>query len=104
MFQQVKNLKKQQLEWLALATDEGATYDTVVELDTSEIEPFVTWGTNPSMGSGITNNVPYSSDFESESDKEALKNALEYMGLEEGMPLHQSTFNMFLLVHVRMHG
>ncbi|MHA6258856.1 3-isopropylmalate dehydratase large subunit [Sporosarcina sp. CAU 1771] len=74
-------------EWLALATDEGATYDTTVELDTSEIEPFVTWGTNPSMGSGITNNVPHSSDFESESDKEALKKALAYMGLEEGMPL-----------------
>ena len=60
-------------EWLALATDEGATYDTVVEIDASEIEPFVTWGTNPSMGSGITNHVPYTSDFESESDKEALK-------------------------------
>lgn len=74
-------------EWLALASDEGATYDKVVELDTSEIEPFVTWGTNPSMGSGITNHVPYASDFEEESDKEALKKALAYMGLEEGMPL-----------------
>ncbi|MCZ2257415.1 3-isopropylmalate dehydratase large subunit [Sporosarcina sp. G11-34] len=82
-----EDFEKEAAQWLALATDEDATYDTVVELDTSEIEPFVTWGTNPSMGSGITKNVPYSSDFESESDKESLKNALEYMGLEEGMPL-----------------
>ena len=31
----------------------------VVEIDANEIEPFVTWGTNPSMGSGITSHVPY---------------------------------------------
>ncbi len=74
-------------QWLALASDEGATYDTTVEIDANEIEPFVTWGTNPSMGSGITASVPYATDFESESDKEALKKALAYMGLEEGVPL-----------------
>ncbi|MCG7336519.1 3-isopropylmalate dehydratase large subunit [Sporosarcina sp. ACRSM] len=74
-------------KWLALASDEGATYDITVELDANEIEPFVTWGTNPSMGSGITSHVPYASEFESESDKEALKKALAYMGLEEGAPL-----------------
>ncbi|QUW21045.1 3-isopropylmalate dehydratase large subunit [Sporosarcina sp. Marseille-Q4063] len=74
-------------QWLSYATDEGAQYDKVVEIDANEIEPFVTWGTNPSMGSGISSSVPYASDFSSESDKESLKNALEYMGLEEGMPL-----------------
>ena len=74
-------------EWLALATDEGATYDTVLEIDTSEIEPFVTWGTNPSMGSGILSSVPRESDYESQSDREALKKALAYMDLEEGQPL-----------------
>jgi len=73
--------------WLSLATDEGAAYDTILEMNADEIEPFVTWGTNPSMGSGISANVPYAKDFESESDKEALKQALTYMGLEEGVPL-----------------
>lgn len=73
--------------WLALASDEDATYDTVIEIDAASIEPFVTWGTNPAMGSGITAHVPYAKDFEDESDKEALKKALAYMGLEEGMPL-----------------
>ncbi|CAM3252172.1 3-isopropylmalate dehydratase large subunit [Filibacter tadaridae] len=74
-------------KWLALATDEGANYDTVVEIAANEIEPFVTWGTNPSMGSGISSHVPYAADFDSESDKEALKKALVYMGLQEGAPL-----------------
>lgn len=74
-------------EWLELATDEGAQYDKVVEIDANEIEPFVTWGTNPSMGSGITNRVPSVDDYTSASDKEALKKALDYMGLEEGIPL-----------------
>ena len=74
-------------EWRALATDEGATYDTVLELDADEVEPFVTWGTNPSMGSGISSLVPSTADYTSTSDKEALTKALAYMGLEEGAPL-----------------
>lgn len=74
-------------EWLALATDEDATYDTVVELDADEIEPFVTWGTNPSMGTGISNRVPSSSDYDSELEKESFTKAIDYMGLEENTPL-----------------
>lgn len=74
-------------EWLSLATDEDATYDRVIEIDATEIEPFVTWGTNPSMGSGISSNVPVAADFNSESDKEALRKALQYMDLNEGEPL-----------------
>ncbi|MDW0116863.1 3-isopropylmalate dehydratase large subunit [Sporosarcina thermotolerans] len=74
-------------KWFALATDEGAVYDTVLEVNAEEIEPFVTWGTNPSMGSGISATVPTVADFVNESDKEALKKALTYMGLEQGTPL-----------------
>ncbi len=74
-------------DWLALATDEGAVYDTVVEIDADEIEPFVTWGTNPSMGSGISNRVPSTNDYSTEIEKETLTKALDYMGLEENMPL-----------------
>lgn len=74
-------------QWISLATDEGAKYDTVLEINADEIEPFITWGTNPSMGSGISSQVPSAVDYENESDKEALKKALAYMGLEEGTPL-----------------
>lgn len=73
--------------WLDLATDAGATYDTVLEIDANEIEPFVTWGTNPSMGTGISKHVPRAEDYASDSDKEALKKALAYMDLEEGAPM-----------------
>ncbi|WP_432354528.1 3-isopropylmalate dehydratase large subunit [Sporosarcina sp. A2] len=73
--------------WLALATDDGAVYDTTRTLDATEIEPYVTWGTNPAMGTGISGHVPFASDYASPSDQEALKKAVAYMGLQEGMPL-----------------
>ncbi|HLQ73406.1 MAG TPA: 3-isopropylmalate dehydratase large subunit [Bacillota bacterium] len=76
-------------EWLALATDEDAVYDAVVELDASKIEPYVTWGTNPSMGSNITERVPSLDDMKTETDRAALRDALEYMDLEENMPLEE---------------
>lgn len=73
--------------WLSLASDAECAYDVVLEIDAEEIEPIVTWGTNPSMGTGITKNVPSVEDFETESDKAALRKALTYMGLEEGQPI-----------------
>src|SRR5690606_18545018 len=73
--------------WLALATDEGAAYDVTRTIHADEISPFVTWGTNPSMGSGIAEHVPYAKDYKDPADQEALKQALAYMQLEEGAPL-----------------
>ncbi len=74
-------------EWLALRTDEGATYDTTLVIHADEISPFVTWGTNPSMGSGVHESVPKKEDFDDVSDRDALEKALEYMDLEEGQAL-----------------
>lgn len=73
--------------WLSLASDEGCKYDVTLELPAEEIEPIVTWGTNPSMGTGVSNKVPSSDDFSAESDKQALKKALAYMDLQEGQPI-----------------
>jgi len=73
--------------WLSLASDDDATYDTVRIIQAEEIEPIITWGTNPSMGSGVSSNVPTQAEYEDESDKAALRKALAYMGLEEGQPL-----------------
>ncbi|MGA3602986.1 3-isopropylmalate dehydratase large subunit [Lysinibacillus agricola] len=73
--------------WLSLASDEDATYDTVRIIQAEEIEPIITWGTNPSMGSGVSSNVPTQADYVDESDKAALQKALAYMGLKEGQPL-----------------
>ncbi|PPA72184.1 3-isopropylmalate dehydratase large subunit [Jeotgalibacillus proteolyticus] len=74
-------------KWLNYASDEGAVYDKTLEIHTDEIEPFVTWGTNPSMGSGISSSIPYATDYQESSEQQELKQALKYMDLEEGTPL-----------------
>jgi len=71
-------------EWKALRTDPGATFDKEVTFDISDLEPQVTWGTNPGMGTGVTGVIPDPDDFESEVDRKAAKQALEYMGLKPG--------------------
>ncbi|MDM5234049.1 3-isopropylmalate dehydratase large subunit [Lysinibacillus pakistanensis] len=73
--------------WVSLASDEDATYDTVRIIKAEEIEPIITWGTNPSMGTGVSGTVPTQADYKDESDKAALRKALAYMGLKEGQPL-----------------
>lgn len=71
-------------EWLALATDEGATYDKTLTIDASEIEPQVTWGTNPGMGAPISGRTPIIAESD---DPRGVELALEYMGLEENQPI-----------------
>ncbi|SDH35445.1 3-isopropylmalate dehydratase, large subunit [Alteribacillus persepolensis] len=71
-------------EWKALATDEGAQYDAVVEIDSSEIEPMVTWGTNPSQGVGVGGSVPSPEEADSSAGRKAIEQSLEYMDLKPG--------------------
>ncbi|MEM0349398.1 MAG: 3-isopropylmalate dehydratase large subunit [Candidatus Caldarchaeum sp.] len=71
--------------WRTLKTDPGAKYDTVHTFDVSRIEPQVTWGTNPAMTVGVTENVPSPDDFDDPADRKAVERALQYMGLEPGM-------------------
>ncbi|HHY72802.1 MAG TPA: 3-isopropylmalate dehydratase large subunit [Bacillus bacterium] len=84
---QGEEFEKAAEKWLALATDEGATYDQSVTMIGEEIAPQVTWGTNPSMGISVNATVPSPEDFENESDQKAVRQALEYMGLEPGVPM-----------------
>lgn len=71
-------------QWLALATDDGAVYDKTITIAANEIEPQVTWGTNPGMGAPVSGSTPSLDEVE---DKEGLKRALEYMGLSENQPI-----------------
>lgn len=73
--------------WLSLASDTDCSYDVVLEIGTDEIEPIVTWGTNPAMGVGVSKTVPTNTDYDNESDKYALQKALEYMDLKEGQKI-----------------
>ncbi|MBM7663844.1 3-isopropylmalate/(R)-2-methylmalate dehydratase large subunit [Solibacillus kalamii] len=73
--------------WLSLASDADATYDVVLEIDAQEIEPIVTWGTNPAMGVGVSKTVPTAADYNNETDRSALNKALKYMDLQEGQKI-----------------
>ena len=70
--------------WRTLRTDEGAAFDSVIEIDAGEIEPYVTWGTSPGMSATIGGAVPSLSDARDDSERRSFENALKYMGLEEG--------------------
>ncbi len=73
--------------WRSLPTDEGATYDKSVTLDASELEPMITYGTNPGMGMKITGRVPDPDRLSDANQKAALHKALAYMGLQPGQSL-----------------
>ena len=70
--------------WKTLRTDDDATFDAEVFLDADELEPFVTWGTNPGQGVSLSDVVPHPEECGDENEKAAAQRALEYMGLEAG--------------------
>lgn len=76
-------------EWDTLSTDEGAHFDAEVFLNADELEPFVTWGTNPGQGVSLSAKVPAPEDFEDENARAACERALSYMGLEAGTPMKE---------------
>ncbi len=69
--------------WKSMASDADAEYDDVVEIDASEIEPFVTWGITPAQSVYVSQNVPSVEDFP-EADRMVVNEAYEYMSLEAG--------------------
>jgi 3-isopropylmalate/(R)-2-methylmalate dehydratase large subunit len=71
--------------WKTLVTDEGATFDMEHHFDAADIEPMITYGTNPGMGMGITRHIP--SAKEAGGGKSSYEKSLDYMGFheEEGM-------------------
>ena len=73
--------------WKKLPSDEGATYDKFITLDAAEMEPMITYGTNPGMGMRITDRIPTADSFSDASQKSAFEKALTYMGLQPGQSL-----------------
>ena len=76
-------------EWRSLRTDDDAVFDTEVVLRAEEIEPYVTWGTNPGQGLPLSGSVPEPASFANESERNAAERALEYMELKAGTPLRE---------------
>ncbi len=69
-------------QWRSLRTDDGASFDREIVVDASGISPMVTWGTTPGMVVQVTDTVPAP---RSEQDERAL----EYMGLDPGIPIQE---------------
>ena len=72
--------------WRRLPSDPGAKADREVEIDASRIEPQVTWGTSPAQVCAVGEAIPEPASFPGDSAASADR-ALEYMGLEPGLPL-----------------
>ena len=73
--------------WKSLRNDDDATFDAEVVINADELEPFVTWGTNPGQGLPLSGAVPAPEDFADDNAKAACERALEYMDLEPGTAL-----------------
>jgi 3-isopropylmalate/(R)-2-methylmalate dehydratase large subunit len=73
--------------WRGLPSDEGASFDTEVEIDAGELSPMVTWGTTPGMVVQVTDQVPDPDQLDSPADREAAERALAYMDLRPGTPM-----------------
>jgi len=67
--------------WKKLRTDDGAAFDRAVSLDASDLQPMVTFGTNPGMVVAINEPVPDGGDDPS------FRKALDYMRVEAGKPM-----------------
>jgi 3-isopropylmalate/(R)-2-methylmalate dehydratase large subunit len=73
--------------WRTLPSDPGAVYDRSLTLDVSQLEPMITYGTNPGMGIPISQPVPNPGDERDPAKRAALEKALRYMDLQAGQPL-----------------
>ncbi len=70
-------------KWNELKSDEGAVFDAEYVYDAADIEPMITYGTNPGMGIGVSTTIPTSENLKG-SDKTTYEKSLQYMGYTEG--------------------
>ncbi|MEI8109929.1 MAG: 3-isopropylmalate dehydratase large subunit [Chitinophagia bacterium] len=76
--------------WKELYTDNDAVFDLELNIDAADIQPMITYGTNPGMGMAVTDTIPSYESLDEEAEKQNLKKSLAYMGLTPG----QSLLNM----------
>jgi len=79
--------------WSSLRSDDGSSFDRVVEIDASEIAPCVTWGTSPGMVTSIQGDVPDPGEATTESEQRAIERALEYMALKPRTKISEITID-----------
>ena len=72
--------------WKTLKSDDDAVFDKEVRFDAADIEPLITYGTNPGMGMGITQHIPTTEGM-GEAAQVSFRKSLDYMGFKPGESL-----------------
>lgn len=78
-----KEWEKKLEQWKKLYSDDDAQFDKEINIRAEDIEPMITYGTNPGMGVGISGHVPELYEIE-ETEKASFERSLQYMGLQPG--------------------
>ncbi len=81
--------------WSTLKTDEGTEFDIELNYSAEEIEPQITYGTNPGLGTGISTTIPFSKNVK--DGDASFKKSLNYMGFEEGESMIGKTVDYVFL-------
>src|SRR5574343_32025 len=74
-------------EWKDLYSDADAVFDAELHIDASEIEPMITYGTNPGLGIPVQSHIPVLDSIASEGERKNMEQALRYMDLQSGASL-----------------
>ena len=84
---QGENWNKKLTDWKELYSDADAKFDFEININASDIDPMITYGTNPGMGLSVTGKVPTMESISDPTEKQNFEKALAYMGLEAGQSL-----------------
>ena len=83
--------------WQSFASDADCSYDDVVEINASDIQPTITWGITPGQGVGIDESIPAIEEGATASERESISEALEYMKFEGGTPVRGKKIDVAFL-------
>jgi 3-isopropylmalate/(R)-2-methylmalate dehydratase large subunit len=83
--------------WRSLRTDDGAAFDTELWIDADDLEPYVSWGTNPGQTVPVSATVPGPWDVDDPTERDAIERALAYMDLTPGTPITEIAIDTVFL-------
>ncbi len=78
---------KKKATWEQLFTDADAKFDMEININAADIQPMITYGTNPGLGIAVNGHIPVVQSITDEGEKKTIEKALQYMGLETGQSL-----------------
>lgn len=73
--------------WKQLYSDTDAVFDREIHINAAQIEPMITYGTNPGLGIAVNGHIPVAESIPDEGERKNIEQALHYMGLQSGKPI-----------------